>query len=69
MAAQQFTNSNLETNFDSRYVFGQITSNISCDLYLHSICSARQVTITQYFEKLEMVYISAGQEFAKKKAI
>ncbi len=24
MAAQQFTNSNLETNFDSRYVFGQM---------------------------------------------
>ena len=69
MAAQQFTNSNLETNFDSRYVFGQMTSNISCDLYLYSICSARQATITQYFEKLEMVYICAGQEFAKKKAI
>ena len=32
MTAQQFTNSNPETNFDGRYVFGQMTSNISCDL-------------------------------------
>ncbi|ACV51086.1 hypothetical protein Apar_0657 [Lancefieldella parvula DSM 20469] len=31
MTAQQFINSNLETNFDSEHVFGQMASNISRD--------------------------------------